>query len=342
MVPVGFADMFRKTAALGAMMPGLPVRGDVRAVLVSASRERTVTAAGGIRLGCDATLKDVKRSDLVIVPAVDPDVEQHLALNRDVIPWLKRAHLAGADVAAACTGSFLLAEAGLLDGKSATTHWAFQPVFQQRYPRVKLEPQAVIVDQGRIITAGGATSFLTLSLYLVERIFGAEHARAASKLFLIDPNKSPQSAYAIFGTQKSHGDEGVLRAQQIIEEELAAAPSVEALAKRVAMSRRNFIRRFKSATGNVPREYLQRVRIESAKRALESSPRSIGEISRAVGYGDVVAFRRLFLRWTGLTPSDYRTRYGARAAPTLLTSREAAGTRESRSTRRAPSGAGAR
>jgi transcriptional regulator GlxA family with amidase domain len=161
---------------------------------------------------------------------------------------------------------------------------------------------------------------------------------------LIDPNKSPQSAYAIFGTQKTHDDTGVLKAQDIIERELASAPSVEELAQRVAMSRRNFVRRFKSATGNVPREYLQRVRIESAKRSLESSGRSIGEISQDVGYGDVVAFRRLFQRWTGLTPSDYRTRYGPRAAPTLVaaaaTSRAAGGTRGSRSSRRAPSGAG--
>jgi len=323
MVPVGFADMLRKTAQLPAFMPGIKVRQDVHVTLVSAGKDKTVSAAGGLKLVCDALLKDIKRSDLVLVPALDPDVLEHLELNREVVPWIKRMHLSGADIATACTGAFLLAEAGLLDGKSATTHWAFQPLFAPRYPKVHLEPQAVIVDQGRVVTSGGATSFLTLSLYLVEKLFGPEAARAASRLFLVDVNKAPQSAYAIFGTQKAHDDGGILRAQQLIEEQLAKAPSVDALAKAVAMSRRNFVRRFKRATGNVPREYVQRVRIEAAKRALEGATRSVADVSSAVGYEDVVAFRKLFQRWTGLTPSEYRLRYGVRAAPAVLTRRRA-------------------
>ena len=223
--------------------------------------------AGGIRVKCDVRMTEVRKSELVLVPALDPDVASHLALNRAVVPWLRRIHLAGADVASACTGAFLLAEAGILDGKAATTHRAFQDEFRRRYPRVRLEPQAIVVDQGRVVTAGGATSFLSLLLYLVERIFGADLARAASRMFLVDVNKSPQSAYAMFGTQKSHGDEEILRAQDIIEKEIARCPSVEALAHRVAMSRRSFVRRFKGATGNAPRDYLQRVR--KTKKLLE-------------------------------------------------------------------------
>jgi transcriptional regulator GlxA family with amidase domain len=323
MVPIGFVDMLRKTAQLGSWVPGIAVRDDVRITLVSAAKERTITAAGGVKLTCDATLKDVRRSDLVLVPALDPDVGAHLEINRDAVPWLKRMHLAGADIATACTGAFMLAETGLLDGKSATTHWAFQEAFRQRYPRVRLEPQAVIVDQARVITSGGATSFLTLSLYLVERLFGAEAARTASRLFLVDVNKSPQTAYAIFGTQKAHDDDGILKAQQLIEEQLAKAPSFDRLAKSVAMSRRNFVRRFKRATGNAPREYVQRVRIEAAKRALEQTGRPVADVSTAVGYEDVVAFRKQFQRWTGLTPSEYRLRYGQRSAPTLVERRRA-------------------
>jgi transcriptional regulator GlxA family with amidase domain len=245
--------------------------------------------------------------------------------TRGLVPWLRRAYHAGADVASACTGAFLLGEAGILDGKSATTHWAFQGLFQERYPRARLQPQAIVVDQGRVVTAGGATSFLSLALYLVERILGAEVARAASKMFLVDVNKSPQSAYAMFNTQKTHGDEQILRAQDLLERDLADAPPVPALARRVAMSPRNFVRRFQQATGNSPRDYIQRLRIEVAKRSLEGAARPLSAVAGDLGYRDVVAFRRLFLRWTGLTPSEYRALWPpqrARAQRPRVTLRE--------------------
>lgn len=318
LVPIGLVDMLRKSADLAADMSNSAHGLDI--TLVSATRERTIALAGGLRLECDAVLDEVTGSDLVLVPALDPDIRAHLELNAPVVPWLRDIHEAGADVASACTGAFLLAEAGLLDGRSATTHWAFQAEFRERYPRVDLRPQAIVVDQGRVITSGGATSFLSLALHVVERLLGAEVARAASKLFLIDPNKSPQGAYAIFGPQKAHSDEEILRAQGIIEHELARQLSVDDLARQVTMSRRNFVRRFTAATGNNPREYLQRARIEAAKRALERTRRPIATVAGDVGYEDVVAFRRMFTRLTGLTPSAYRTRYGAGEPGTLVTS----------------------
>lgn len=324
LVPIGFVDMLRKSAELALTLPGRRGRRGVEITLVSADTQRTVIGAGGVRLQCDAVIADAGPCDLVLVPALDPDVVEHLALNRDAVPWLQRAFAEGSDVASACTGAFLLAEAGMLDGKAATTHWAFQDAFRSRYPRVSLQPQAIVVDQGRVITAGGATAFFTLVLYIVERMLGAEVARAASRMFLIDVNKAPQNAYAMFGTQKTHGDEEILRAQGIIESHLSRAPSVEELAASVAMSRRNFVRRFKSATGNAPRDYVQRVRVEAAKRALENGQRTIAAVANEVGYGDVVAFRKLFARWTGLTPTDYRARYGPRTAPTIVVKRRRA------------------
>jgi transcriptional regulator GlxA family with amidase domain len=317
-VSIGFADLFRKADALAASLPARRERPRLEIVTVSPTKKRLVAGAGGVRVHCDALMRDVKKSDLILVPALDPDVEQHLALNRDAVPWLRKMFAAGADVATACTGAFLVAEAGLLDRKAATTHWAFQGLFQRRYPKTRLEPQAIVVDQGRVVTAGGATSFLSLALYLVERLLGPEVARASSKMFLIDVNKAPQSSYAMFGTQKAHSDDEILRAQSIIESEIADAPSVEDIAHRVAMSKRNFVRRFKSATGNVPRDYIQRVRVEAAKRAFESGRQSVATVARRVGYEDVVAFRKVFLRWTGLAPADYRARYGPRTAPTLV------------------------
>jgi transcriptional regulator GlxA family with amidase domain len=184
-----------------------------------------------------------------------------------------------------------------------------------RHPRIRLAPQAVIVDQGRIVTAGGATSFVNLALFLVERLLGQDVAWTASRMFLVDPNKSPQGAYAMFSTQKTHGDDPILRAQAIVEGDVALAPPVEELARRVALSQRTFVRRFRSATGNTPRDYIQRVRVEAAKRALERGANSVAEVAARVGYGDVAAFRKLFVRSTGLTPAEYRSRYGPKAAP---------------------------
>jgi transcriptional regulator GlxA family with amidase domain len=319
-VPVGLVELLRKSAALAATLPPAGRRG-LAIATVSPGQQKTVTGAGGLRLRCDASIAEVKKSDLVLVPALDPDIGEHIALNREVVPWLRRIHRSGADVASACTGAFLLGEAGLLDGRAATTHWAFQDGFRSRFPRARLEPQAIVVDQGRVITAGGATAFLTLAHYVVERVLGPDVARAASKMFLVDVNKSPQGAYAVFGAQRGHGDDEILRAQDIVERELARAPSVADLARRVAMSRRNFARRFRSATGNAPREYVQRVRVEAAKRALEGSGRSIARVARDVGYEDLVAFRRQFVRWTGLTPTEYRARYGPLSGPALVAPR---------------------
>jgi transcriptional regulator GlxA family with amidase domain len=318
-VPVGIIELLRKSVELAAIHPGRAPK--LKLKLVSAGSQKTVRAAGGLALRCEATLRTAGPADVIVVPALDPDLRERLAKNRAVVPWLRRAFHAGADVVSACTGAFLLGEAGLLEGRAATTHWAFQDSLTQRYPRVRLQPQAVVVDQGRIVTAGGATSFISLALFLVERLLGAQVARAASRMFLIDPNKAPQSAYAMFSTQKSHGDEPILRAQEFIESEIARASNVDTLARRVAMSRRTFVRRFHTATGNSPREYIQRVRVEAAKRLLEGGNLSIGEIARRVGYGDVVGFRKIFVRCTGITPADYRARYGARSAPSwVLTS----------------------
>ncbi|MGH3879757.1 MAG: GlxA family transcriptional regulator [Actinophytocola sp.] len=321
LVSVGLMDMLRKADALAAELSPTPRR--LATTLVSPGPDRTVALAGGIRLECEATIDEVDVPDLVVVPALDPDIQEHLELNAAVPPWLRRVYDAGADVASACTGAFALAEAGLLDGKAATTHWAFQADLARRYPAVELRPQAIIVDQGRVVTAGGATSFLSLSLHLVERLLGGEIARAASKMFLIDPNKSPQGAYAIFGPQKAHGDEEILRAQGIIEQELALPLTVDDLARQVVMSRRNFVRRFTAATGNSPREYLQRARIEAAKRALETTRRPVATVASDVGYEDVVAFRRMFARITGLAPSAYRARYGLAEPGALVSSRRA-------------------
>ena len=310
-VPIGIVDMLRKAA----MLPG--ARRAVETALIAPGGSLTVAGAAGIPIRCAARLADAGDADLVVVPAVDPDVVDHVALNRDVVPWLRERYARGADVASVCTGAFLLGEAGLLDGRAATTHWAFQDLFARRYPRARLLPQAILVDQGRVLTSGGATSFLNLALHLVERLFGVDVARAASRMFLVDINKAPQSAYAMFSSQKTHDDPDILRAQELIEHRLKRPPGVEQIARAVAMSPRTFARRFRRATGNSPLEYTQRVKIEAAKRALEAGQR-VSVAATSVGYSDAASFRRLFARVTGLSPADYRARYGPAYAPSTV------------------------
>lgn len=319
-VPVGIVDLLRKTVELAATIPSRTPRPRLELSLISGTRATRVRAAGGVRLICDHTIEDARHADLIVVPAMDPDVIDRLTKNGAVVSFLERAYRRGADVASACTGAFLVAEAGLLEGRSAATHWAFQPLFAARYPRVRVVPEAVVVDSGRVVTAGGATSFLNLTLFLVERFFGADVARAASKMFLIDANKAPQSAYAMFSSQRQHDDEAIKRVQESIESAPGEA-HVEGLAKSAAMSVRTFARRFSRATGNNAREYIQRVRIEAAKRALEQSREPVAAIASRVGYADAVAFRKVFARITGLTPSDYRDRYGLRSTPSFVSER---------------------
>ena len=321
LVPIGFADLLRKAVQLAATIPSARARPRLEVRLVACGSAPIVVGSGGIRVHCDTTTRSVRRSDVVLVPALEPDLAERLAQNREVVSWIRRMHDGGADVASACTGAFLLAEAGLLDGRAATTHWAFQDLLRQRYPRVRVLPEAIVVDEGRVCTAGGAMSFLNLALHLIERWLGADVASLASKVFLVDVNKPPQTAYAILPGKKTHADAGILRAQDMIEADLADAASVGELSVKVAMSRRTFVRRFTRATGSSPREYLQRARIEAAKRALEGTRRSVVSIAAAIGYTDPVAFRKVFARLTGLTPADYRRRYGVGAASAVTVQR---------------------
>jgi len=277
-----------------------------------------VVSPTGFPVHCHATIDKVRKTDLVIVPAFDGDVLAQMEANRACVSWVRRMHDRGADVASICTGAFVLAEAGLLDGKSATTHWNAQELFRRRYPGIRVLPEQIVVDNGRVCTSGGATSFLTLTAYLVEKYCGSETARFMSKIFLIDINKGPQTAYAIFSTQRNHADDVILRAQDLIERPEARGLTVAEIAAKVAMSPRNFIRRFKSATGNTPIEYIQRVRIEAAKHALESGGEPVDSIASRSGYGDAGSFRAIFKRVTGVSPMEYRRRYrfyGAKGTP---------------------------
>ncbi len=266
---------------------------------------------GSFSVKTDYFRKTNKVFDLIIVPGFTCEMDVPLQLNSELIEWMKNQHLNhNTELASMCTGAFLIAATGLLDGKKCTSHWAFEPSFRQFFPAVNFLPEHIVTDDNGIYASGGAYSSLNLILYLIEKFCGKDTATWTSKIFQIDASRKSQKPFVIFNQQKSHVDESISKAQTYIEQHFAEPLSVNDLAERFAFSRRNFIRRFKIATGNRPIEYIQRVRIEAAKRLLETTPKSIGEVVFEIGYNDSKTFRAVFKKFTGCSPSVYKGKYG--------------------------------
>lgn len=259
----------------------------------------------------------ITRTDLIIIPSLNHSYEKAVKgnpANEELVDWIKKQYRGGAEVASICTGAFLLAASGLLDGKSCSTHWAAAGNFRNMFPKVNLQTDQLITDENGIYTNGGAYSFLNLMIYLVEKYYDRQTAIFCSKVFQIEMDRNSQSAFAIFTGQKQHGDEMVKEVQSYIESNLQEKISVGHLSSKFPVSRRNFDRRFIKATGNTPVEYLQRVKIEAAKKAFEATRKTINEVMYDVGYSDVKAFREVFRKITGMSPMEYRSRYNKEAA----------------------------
>lgn len=223
--------------------------------------------------------------------------------------WIKDMHAKQVIIAGSCTGNFIIAQSGILDGKKATTHWKAANLFRQLFPRVELCDEKILIDHGPILMGGGTLSFQNLMVYLVEKQMGRDTAITLSKFILLDMKKDPQSAYAIFSSQKNHGDTTILTAQNLIEDQPSHKWNVETLAHEVTVSVRNFNRRFKKAIGQTPAEYIRRVKIETAKHFLETSQLTFEEIVQEVGYEDPGSFRKQFTNVVGITPMRYRHKY---------------------------------
>jgi transcriptional regulator GlxA family with amidase domain len=251
----------------------------------------------------------ITETNLIIIPSLNHDYLKAVKKNKLLIDWIEKQYKKGAEVAAICTGAFLLASSGLLDGKSCSTHWAAADNFRAMFPKVDLQTDKLITDEHGIYTNGGAYSFLNLILYLVEKYYDRKTAIFCSKVFQIEMDRNSQSAFIIFTGQKLHEDEVVKKAQTYIESKLNERISIEHLSSRFAVGRRNFDRRFIKATGNTPLEYTQRVKIEAAKKAFETSRKTINEVMYDVGYLDVKAFREVFKKITGMSPLEYRNKY---------------------------------
>jgi len=251
----------------------------------------------------------ISHTNLVIIPSLNHNYEKVIEGNQVLTNWIARQYQQGAEIASMCTGAFLLAATGLLDGKSCSTHWVVADNFRNRFPKVHLKTDQLITDENGIYTNGGAYSFLNLLLYLIEKNFDRQTAIYCAKVFQIEMDRHSQSSFIIFKGQKLHSDEMVKEAQNYLEDHLHQKIAVEDLSARFSVGRRNFDRRFIKATGNTPIEYLQRAKIESAKRAFETSRKTINEVMYEVGYADAKAFREVFRKITGISPLEYRNRY---------------------------------
>ncbi len=262
-----------------------------------------------------STIDEIKKTDLIIVTAISGDLEKEIRNNAEFMPWIKKQRIENdAEIASLCKGAFLLAETGLLNGKSCATHWTAHEQFRHRYPRVNLVPEKIISEDNGIYSSGGAYSFLNFMLYLIEKYCGRETAIWCSKVSEIDFDRINQDQFMIFSGQKEHDDDSIKRAQLYIENNYKEKLNIDEIANMVKISGRSFLRRFKKATSNNPLEYIQRVKIEAAKKMLESSALNIQEVMYGVGYIDEKAFRNTFRKYTGLSPLDYRSKYNREMA----------------------------
>lgn len=255
----------------------------------------------------------ITKTDLIIIPSLIRNFQKAKKGNKLIIDWIEKQYKEGAEIASMCTGAFMLASSGLLDGKNCSTHWCAADNFKEMFPNVNLQAEELITDEHGIYTNGGGYSFLNLAIYLIEKYYDRQTAIYCSKVFQIEMGRQNQSAFIIFKGQKMHEDEIVKEAQDYIERNVQEKISIKQLASRFAVSRRQFDRRFIEATGNTPFEYLQRVKVEAAKKLLEVGRKTVSEIMYEVGYIDASAFRRVFKEVTSLSPVEYRNRYNKEA-----------------------------
>lgn len=251
-------------------------------------------------------------NSLVVVPTIGRPIGKALEDNAALVGWLSSfagTSTGGVQVASNCTGAFLLAEAGLLDGREATTHWGFSQQFRQRYPQVTLQPEKLVTVDGPVACAGGGVAWWDLGVYLVENFAGPEVARELARAFVIDIGRTSQAPYSVLQSRRYHSDKAVLRVQDWIEEHFPESLSLANMAAKAGLTERTLFRRFRSATGDSPATYLQLVRIEHARQALAASADSLESIVRSVGYEDLSSFSRLFRKHTGMTPGAWRARF---------------------------------
>jgi transcriptional regulator GlxA family with amidase domain len=302
----GPMDVFHQAGVLWNYFKGQKITRYFQVKVVTVDGE-PFKCSNGVRMAAEGSIRDVQDTDLIVVSSI-VNIDKTLCLHGEAMDWLGRQYNRGTHIASICTGSFLLAETGLLDGKIATTHWAYAEQFKKRYPRVDLKIERPITDDQDLLCSGGYNASIDISLYLVEKYCGSEVAAQSSRIILSNHDAASPSPYTGVQCQKTHHDNQILSVQEWIETHFDQTFDYDALADKSHMSRRTLERRFKAATGKTPLSYQQCVRVRAAKQLLENGGRSFDEITSRVGYEDSSTFRKVFQKYTRLSPSEYRNR----------------------------------
>src|SRR5918993_806132 len=255
------------------------------------------------------SIKTKSEFDLIYIPGFVGELESILFQQKKLIDWIKKQYKKGATLAAACNGNFLLAETGALDRKKATTHWSLIKTFKQRYEKIIVEPEKIVIDNGPVLSAAGVTAYFNLAIVLVERYGSKDLALASAKVFLVDSGRKIQTPYQMFHVTKNHGDDEIVQVQEWLEANYTKTVTLEKMTQICNLTKKTLTRRFKSVTGDSPMSYLQKLRVENAKRMLESKRVAFNEITWRVGYNDISSFHKVFKAETGLTPIEYRSKF---------------------------------
>jgi transcriptional regulator GlxA family with amidase domain len=308
----GLFDVFNCFGALGWFDEALAAHPPYLIDIVAVDSAPMKTVAG-LAITNVRSLDEIERTDIVIVPSTMVEGgEWRTGRYPIVVDWLRRMHDRGALLCSACSGAMLIAETGLLDGREATAHWAYARTFEDNFPSVRLRLEAPLLVTGtrnQLVMSGASTSWQDLALYLIARTIGPATAQAVSKFYAMQSHSEGLAHFAVFEPRTDHGDAIILKAQTWLANHLSAYNPVEEMAHRSALPERSFQRRFRKATGYSPIAYTQRLRMEAAKKQLETAGAPIEKIGWAVGYEDASSFRRLFKRVVGMTPSQYRHRF---------------------------------
>ena len=303
-------EVFHAAGLLWNRLHGEPERPRFR-VRSATVDGRPVTSTYGLGLTPQCAIDEVRRTDLILLTSPHQNAYESIVRKTSLVPWMRSAYEQGTLVGGVCSGVAFVAESGLLDDRRATTHWALADTYRERYPRVRWHPEHFVTEDERIVCGGGMYASLDLSLYLVEKLCGHEIALQCAKSLVVGLPRHLQSGYAVVPLARPHGDERVKQAELLLQGSFDRNDtSVEEVAEQLAMSSRTLLRRFKAATGHVPGEYVHLLRVAAARGLLESGSAPVQKVAEAVGYEDVASFRQIFKRHTGMTPADYRSRFG--------------------------------
>lgn len=303
----GPMDIFNQAGRLWQRLDNRP-RSPYFEVVIASPDGQPIRCANNVLVQPHCSIQTIQQTDLLVIASATY-IDEILEKNPELVPWIRKQYDQGAHVASICTGVFLLAETGLLDGKSATLHWGFTQMFSRRYPRVRLQSDKMILDQGRLYCSAGTNAGLDLSLYLVEKFCGRRAALESAKTMVLDLGRKSQMPYSRLLISTEHGDPTIIKTQKWLEQHPTEPIDYDRLAVKYGMSRRSMERRFKRSTGVTPLGYVQQLRVEKAKHLLEEGDRTFSEITYDVGYEDISFFRKIFIRLTGLRPKEYQQRF---------------------------------